>query len=59
MGMFSYKNKVRATIIGDKAYFPNDNDIQCIRKAFEDELSILGNAVGIRNIFTEDNENEN
>lgn len=53
MGLFSYKNKVRATVIADKAYYPKDSDIEFLTKAFEDELTFLGESVGIRDVFME------
>lgn len=51
MGLFSYKDKVRACVVGDKAYYQNDTDIEFLTSAFENELTLLGRSIGMEDIF--------
>jgi hypothetical protein len=47
MGVFTYGDRVRATVVGDRAYFPNDSDVMHIRDAFEKELFSMASEFGM------------
>jgi len=54
MGMFSYKDRVRATVIADSVYYPKDTDVAAITTAFETELQLLANSLGVKDVFVKE-----
>jgi len=47
VGLFSYGDRVRASVVGDKVYFPNCNDVQFIADSFQEVLISLGKEVDL------------
>jgi len=47
MALFSYKDRLRVTFIGDRASLPGANDVEFLRSGFESELTELSKSLGI------------